>query len=66
MRRTCAESVRKADGQLIPMGKITCECTGEMENGSKVWTKVDENGNLLLDEQYFLWRMLGKYQFTKM
>lgn len=66
MKRTCLEMIRHEDGrQMIPTEKITCECTGENENGSKVWTKLDENGNLLLDEQYFLWKMLGKSYFTK-
>lgn len=66
MKRTCIECVRHEDGrQMIPKEKITCEVTGETANGSKVWTKLDENGNLLLDEQYFMWKMFGKHYFTK-
>lgn len=51
---------------MIAKEKITCEVTGETEGGSKVWTKLDENGNLLLDEQYLMWKMLGKSYFTRM
>ena len=65
MKRTCMECVRQDERNMIQTEKITCELTGENENGSKVWTKLDENGNLLLDEQYFMWRMFGKYYFTK-
>ena len=37
--------------------KITCEVTGEMSDGSKVWTDIKTG------EQYFLTRMLRKYYF---
>ena len=37
--------------------KITCEVTGEMADGAKVWTDIETG------EQYFLTRMLGKYYF---
>ena len=63
MKRTYMEVVKQADGQVIPKQKITCELTGEMDDGTKVWTKLDNNGNLLLNEQYFAGRMLGKYFF---
>ena len=43
--------------QWTPTEKITCEVTGEMSNGAKVWTDVETG------EQYFLTRMLGKYMF---
>lgn len=43
--------------QWIPTEKITCEVTGEMSNGAKVWTDVETG------EQYFLTRMLGEYMF---
>lgn len=39
--------------------KITCEVTGEMDTGTKVWTDIETG------EQYFLTRMLGKYYFYK-
>lgn len=39
--------------------KITCECTGEMDTGTKVWTDIETG------EQYFLTRMNGKYMFFK-
>ena len=43
--------------QWTPTEKITCEVTGEMSNGAKVWTDVETG------EQYFLTRMLGEYMF---
>lgn len=43
--------------QWIPTRKITCEVTGEMSDGAKVWTDIESG------EQYFLTRMLGKYMF---
>lgn len=39
--------------------KITCECTGEMDTGAKVWTDIESG------EQYFLTRLNGKYMFFK-
>ncbi len=36
---------------------ITCEVTGEMDTGTKVWTDVKTG------EQYFLFRLCGKYYF---
>ena len=66
MKRTLIECVRHTNGKdIIPTEKITCELTGETADGCKVWTKLDENGNLLLNEQYFMWRMFGKCYFTK-
>ena len=38
---------------------ITCECTGEMDTGTKVWTDIETG------EQYFLTRINGKYSFFK-
>ena len=59
-KRTAYLNVRHEDGrQWIPSKKITCECTGEMSTGEKVWTDVETG------EQYFLLRMLGKYMFFK-
>ena len=46
-------------GQWIPTKKITCEVTGEMDTGTKVWTDIETG------EQYFLLRMQGKYMFYK-
>lgn len=37
--------------------KITCEVTGEMAQGPKVWTDVETG------KQYFCSRMLGHYYF---
>lgn len=65
MKRTYVEIERQVDGQSLPIAKITCEVTGEMQDGTKVWTKVDSNNNLFLNEQYFCGRMLGKYFFFK-
>ena len=39
--------------------KITCEVTGEMDTGTKVWTE------LATGEQWFLMRMMGVYFFYK-
>ena len=39
--------------------KITCECTGEMDTGAKVWTDTESG------EQYFLTRLNGRYSFYK-
>ena len=36
---------------------ITCELTGEMDNGAKVWTDIEDG------EQYFLTRIKGRYMF---
>lgn len=65
MRRTYTKLIplHNEYNQFIPDGKITCEVTGEMDGGSKVWTRVDKDGNLIIDEQYFCGRMLGKYFF---
>lgn len=59
MKRTAIKIVPMHDkhNQWIPAEKITCELTGEMADGSKVWTEVETG------EQYFLTRMLGKYMF---
>lgn len=40
--------------------KITCELTGEMDTGAKVWTDISTG------KQYFLTRMLRKYYFFDM
>ena len=32
---------------------ITCELTGEMDDGTLVWTEVGEDGELILDNQYY-------------
>lgn len=37
--------------------KITCEVTGQMSDGTLVWTEVETG------EQYFCFRMLGTYYF---
>ena len=37
--------------------QITCEVTGEMNSGAKVWTDIESG------EQYFLSRLFGKYYF---
>lgn len=39
--------------------KITCEVTGEIANGVKVWTDVETG------EQYYCSRLLGTYYFYK-
>ena len=58
-RRTAMKIVPLHDehNKWIPTEKITCEVTGEMSNGAKVWTDVETG------EQYFLTRMLGEYMF---
>ena len=38
---------------------ITCEVTGEMATGEKVWTDTQTG------EQYFCMRVLNKYYFYK-
>lgn len=45
--------------EAIPHEKITCEVSGEMASGEKVWTDVATG------EDYFLTRMCGKYAFYK-
>ncbi len=59
MKRTAMKIIPLKDkyGQWIPTEKITCEVTGEMSDGVKVWTDVETG------EQYYLTRMLGKYMF---
>ena len=37
--------------------KITCEVSGQMEDGSLVWTDIETG------EQYFCSRLLGHYYF---
>lgn len=59
MRRTAVLIIRQDDGQWIPDRKITCEVTGEMVDGTKIWTDIESG------EQYWLTRMLGKYMFFK-
>ena len=58
-KRTAMKIVPLHDeqNQWTPTEKITCEVTGEMSNGAKVWTDVETG------EQYFLTRMLGEYMF---
>lgn len=41
---------------------ITCEVTGYIER-NKVWTELDENGDLILDNQYFLGKAGNKFYF---
>lgn len=65
MKRTCTEIIKQADGQAVPNGKITCELIGEFVDGAKVWAKLDKNGNLILDEQYAMGRIAGKYFFIR-
>ena len=61
MKRTAMLIVKGKLGEhgqeWIPTRKITCEVTGEMNDGAKVWTDVETG------EQYFLARLLGKYMF---
>ena len=60
MKRTATLIVKKEGskyGEWIPVRKITCEVTGEMNDGAKVWTDIETG------EQYFLTRMLGHYMF---
>lgn len=38
-------------------GEITCEVTGEMDTGTKVWTDIKTG------KQYFLTRLNGVYTF---
>ncbi len=47
------------DGQWTAGEKITCEVTGEMDDGTKVWSDIETG------EQWFLMRMLGRYYFYK-
>ena len=58
-KRTAMKIVPLHDehNQWIPTEKITCEVTGEMSNGAKVWIDIETG------EQYFLTRMLGEYMF---
>ena len=44
-------------GAWIVYDKITCEVSGEMDTGEKVWTELETG------EQYFCTRMLGTYYF---
>ena len=46
--------------ETIICENITCEVTGEMSDGSKVWTDIKTG------KQYFCFRILGKYGFVKM
>ena len=39
--------------------KITCEVTGEMSDGTKVWTEI------LTGNQYFCHRYHGVYYFSR-
>ena len=57
MKRT-APKVKWLEGNQWTAGeKITCEVTGEMDTGTKVWTDIESG------EQYFLSRMFGQYYF---
>lgn len=47
------------DQTYTMIGRITCQVTGEMSDGAKVWTD-EETG-----EQYFLGRIGGFYYFYK-
>lgn len=58
MRRMTATHVEINSNHTVDdLGRITCECTGEMEDGTKVWTDVETA------EQYFLVRVAGKFYF---
>jgi hypothetical protein len=59
MKRTCWLAEKQKDGQFYPTRKITCEVTGEMDTGTKVWTEISTG------EQYFCFRLLGIYYFYK-
>ena len=63
MKRTYTLMEITDDGQWNLLDKITCEVTGEMNDRTKVWTRVDEDGELILDEQYFCTRLFGHYYF---
>ena len=57
MKRT-APRLQKLEGEQWTAGEpITCEVTGEMDTGTKVWTDIETK------EQFFLFRLLGKYYF---
>ena len=60
MKRT-APRLQKLEGEQWTAGElITCEVTGEMDTGTKVWTELKTG------EQFFLFRLLGKYYFCHM
>ena len=42
------------------LGKITCVCTGELDDGGKVWTGIEDG------EQYMLFRLGGRPYFCHM
>lgn len=46
-------------GNWLPVEYITCEVTGVMNSGEKVWTDIKTG------EQYYCLRMLGRYMFYK-
>ena len=46
---------------------IMCIVTGEMVDGSKVWTECDSNRNLInIDAQYTLQKRNGWQEFVKL
>ena len=47
-------------GRYYDAGKITCEPTGEMDDGYKVWTEVGTDGN----DQYELFMLNGAFYFV--
>ena len=59
MRRTAWKVVENHDqyGTFTAEEKITCEVTGEMDTGTKVWTELKTG------EQFLLFRMQGLYYF---
>ena len=57
MKRTAIMVKVNPDGSVTIQGKITCRCTGEMADGTKVWTDVET------EEQFFLYRVSGNYIF---
>ena len=61
MKRTAylVEEARHGESWVLSENKITCECTGEMSDNSKVWQDIKDG------KQYGLLRMLGRYYFYK-
>ena len=58
MRRT-APYITWKNGYPEVVSVITCEVTGEMSDGAKIWTDISCGG------QFFLGRAAGRFYFYK-
>lgn len=56
-------NVYSPNGKRV-LREITCRVTGSWWNGTKVWTECDKDGNLVNEDQQYVYFKSGK-EFAK-